>query len=576
VDHGKTTLIDRLLWLSGRGPGEAELDSSLRETEDRQKVIRLMPPAISLEWENAEYHFLDIPIRYGAGRPLDRVLEMADGVIYIVDAAEGPVPQTRLALHAVLQRQLPLFVLINRIDYKNAKPAEVLALIKDQIRDLEGDRHNAVPDPIYTNALRGLCRFSQTGKNRPLTDLLTRISEEIPLRHTEPMAAEQVLTFVSRLEYDPLHGRLPVGRIDQGTLHAGDRLRQLRQDKTSSIFDVSQILKRQGQHMVPVTEANAGEIVAVLGAEHPSPGELFCDPEMIDPPVARSEDEPTLEVRLEVSRSPLRESARTPEEETEALRKWLWSELVTNPSIQVATDDRQGFVLATRDELQLSMMLELLRREGFELWVDRPVMRTCVIDGETYEALEELELDLPQTAGEAIVDELASRGAENLITEDRGSGRILVLCHLAARGLLGFRADLLAHSHGQGSFAHRFAGWKAPPGVECYRRGGVLISDRDGDCTIEALGQLQSRGTLFVSPGEPVYRGMILGEHAQPEDAEVDPTKRSGQEHRHGQRARWLIPPRSWTIEQAFGFIGRDEQIELGSTTLRFRKQAPV
>ncbi len=576
VDHGKTTLVDAMLWQSGifrahQAVAERVLDSIDLE---RERGITIMAKNTSVVYRGVTINIVDTPGHADFGGEVERTLKLVDGVLLLVDAAEGPLPQTRFVLTKALAAGLRPIVVINKIDRADARPAEVLDEVYDLFIDLDANDDQLGFPVVYANARAGRVRRAPDGPDETLVPLFEEILRTVPAPAYDPEAPLQML--ITTLDYDDYVGRLAIGRVVAGTLARGQEAARCRLDGTVEPVKVVNLYGYQGLDRVPVERARPGDIVAVSGLEEISIGETLADPEDPRPLPAIQVDEPTLAMVFTVNDSPLagREGAHVT---SRKLKERLDREALGNPSIRIGpTEAPEAFEVAGRGELQLAILIEMMRREGYELAVGKPRVLTRTIGGRQHEPMELLLVDCPEAAIGAVTSLSGERKGRMTRMVNHGSGRVRMEFRIPARGLIGFRTAFLTETRGAGIMNHLFDGWEPWQGEIAHRPTGSLVSDRAGRATAYAIEHLQPRGTLFLAPGAEVYEGMIVGEHARDNDLDVNVTrerKLTNIRSSTGEELVRLTPPRVLNLEQALEFIGEDELVEVTPEAIRLRKR---
>jgi GTP-binding protein len=576
VDHGKTTLVDAMLWQSGifrehQAVAERVLDSIDLE---RERGITIMAKNTSVVYRGVTINVVDTPGHADFGGEVERTLKLVDGVLLLVDAAEGPLPQTRFVLTKALAAGLPPIVVINKIDRADARPAEVLDEIYDLFIDLDASEEQLGFPVVYANARAGRVRRAPDGPDETLVPLFEEILRTVPPPRYDPEAPLQML--VTTIDYDDYVGRLAIGRVVAGELIRGQEAARCRLDGTVEPVKVVNLYGYQGLDRVPVERARPGDIVAVSGVEEISIGETLADPDDPRPLPAIQVDEPTLAMVFTVNDSPLagREGAHVT---SRKLKERLDREALGNPAIRVGpTEAPEAFEVAGRGELQLAIVIEMMRREGYELAVGKPRVLTRTIDGKRHEPMELLLVDCPEAAIGAVAQLAGERKGRMTRMVNHGSGRVRMEFRIPARGLIGFRTAFLTETRGTGIMNHLFDGWEPWQGEIAHRPTGSLVSDRAGRATAYAIEHLQPRGTLFVAPGAEAYEGMIVGEHARANDLDVNVTRERKLTNIRSSTSEELVrltPPRILNLEQALEFIGEDELVEVTPEAIRLRKR---
>lgn len=576
VDHGKTTLVDAMLWQSGIFRENQQVVERVMDSIDleREKGITIMAKNTAIQYKGVHINIVDTPGHADFGGEVERVLKMVDGVMLLVDASEGPLPQTRFVLKKALEAGLPPIVVINKIDRPDARPQEVLNEIFDLFIDLDATEEQLDFPVLYSNARSGTCRTEPGGSEVNLIPLFEQILRTVPAPKFSPDETLQLL--VTTLDYDDYIGRLAVGRIFNGTIRTRQKGALCRLDGSVEPVEISELFGFEGLNRVPIQEAGPGDIVAVAGIAEINIGETissFDDPKPL-PPIRV--DEPTISITLSVNDSPLagREGKHVT---SRKLKDRLLKEILTNVAVKVEpTSSADSFQVSGRGELQLAILVEMMRREGFEMSVGRPRVLTRTIDGKLQEPMEQLVIDCPDEFIGVITEKLGRRKGRMTRMVNHGTGRVRMEFRIPSRGLIGLRTEFLTDTRGTGILNHVFDGYEPWQGEIPHRSTGVLVADRPGKTTAFAIEHLQPRGELFIAPGEEVYEGRIVGENARPHDLDVNITKEkklTNMRSSTGDELVHLIPPRKMSLEQALEFIKEDELIEVTPVAFRLRKR---
>ena len=576
VDHGKTTLVDAMLWQSGifrenQAVAERVMDSIDLE---REKGITIMAKNTAVTYRGTRINIVDTPGHADFGGEVERTLKMVDGVMLLVDASEGPLPQTRFVLRKALEAGLPPIVVINKIDRPDSRPAEVLDEIYDLFIDLDAEEGQLDFPVLYCNARRGTCRLTADGPDETLEPLFEAILRAVPAPAFDPRVPLQML--VTNLDYDDYVGRLAIGRVFNGTISRGGEVALCRRDGTVAPGRITGLFGYDGLSRVEIPSAGPGDIVAVAGLAEAGIGETVASREEPLALPSIQVDEPTIAMLIGVNTSPLagRDGAHVT---SRKIKERLERETLTNVSIGVeATDAPDTFKVAGRGELQLAILIEMMRREGFELSVGKPQVLTREVDGARHEPMEVLVVDCPEEFIGVVTQKVGARRGRMTKMVNHGTGRVRMEFRLPSRGLIGFRSEFLTDTRGTGIANHLFDGWEAWQGEIARRSTGVLVADRPGRCTGFAIEHLQPRGELFVSPGDEVYEGMIVGENAREKDMDVNITKEkklTNMRASTADEAIHLVPPRLMSLEQALEFLTDDELLEVTPNALRLRKK---
>jgi len=576
VDHGKTTLVDAMLWQSGIFRENEYVVERVMDSIDleREKGITIMAKNTAVTYRGTHINIVDTPGHADFGGEVERTLKMVDGVLLLVDASEGPLPQTRFVLRKALEANLPPIVIINKIDRADARPREVLNEVYDLFIDLEATEEQLDFPVFYCNARKGLCRRSPDSPDEPLIPLFDEILRAVPPPAYDPSSPLQLL--VTNLDYDDYVGRMLIGRIFNGRLRKGQDVTLCRFNGNHIPARVTGLYGYQGLRRTEIDEAGPGDIVAVSGLAEVSIGETLSDPE--DPrslPPIRV-DEPTIAMMFSVNNSPM--AGREGQHVTSSkLKQRLAKELLTNVSIRMEeTDSPDTFKVSGRGELQLAILIEMMRREGYEMSVGKPEVLTQEIDGKRHEPMEILVVDCPEDFIGVVTQKVGMRRGRMTKMVNHGTGRVRLEFRLPSRGLIGFRTEFLTDTRGTGILNHLFDGYEPWQGEIPHRATGALVADRPGRATAYAIGHLQPRGILFVSPGDEVYEGMIVGENSRDNDLDVNITKEKKLTNVRAstdEATVQLIPPRAMSLEQALEFLRIDELLEVTPKAFRPRKK---
>ncbi|WP_339947411.1 translational GTPase TypA [uncultured Albimonas sp.] len=579
VDHGKTTLVDALLRQSGafrenQAVAERAMDSNDLE---RERGITILAKATSVEFEGARINIVDTPGHADFGGEVERILSMVDGAILLVDAAEGPMPQTKFVTQKALRLGLRPIVVLNKVDKPDADPDRALDEVFDMFAALDADEHQLDFPVLYASGRAGWADDELEGPRENLSALFHKVMEHVPEPKQVANVDQPFTMLATTLEADPFIGRLLTGRVETGKIVSGATIKALRPG-TGEIerFRVSKILAFRGLGRQPVESAEAGDIVALAGLTKSTVADTLCDPSISEPLNAQPIDPPTIAVTFSINDSPL--AGRDGEKvQSRVIRDRLMREAEGNVAIRITdTAEKDAFEVAGRGELQIGVLIENMRREGFELSVSRPRVMMRDEGGKRLEPIEEVTVDVDEEFSGAVVDKLSQRKAEMTEMRPSGGGKNRIVFLAPARGLIGYHGEFLTDTRGTGIMNrvfHSWAEWKGPiPG----RRHGVLISMEQGDSVAYALFNLEERGRLIIGSGEPVYQGMIIGENARPGDLDVNPLKgkkltnvrASGKDD-----AVTLTTPRRFGLEEAIAFIEPDELVEVTPKAIRLRKR---
>ena len=576
VDHGKTTLVDAMLWQSGIFRANESVAERVMDSIDleRERGITIMAKNTSVIYRGTRINIVDTPGHADFGGEVERILKMVDGVMLLVDASEGPLPQTRFVLKKALEAGLPPIVVVNKIDRPDARPAEVLDEVYDLFIDLDAEEGQLDFPVLYTNARTGTCRTTPDGGEGNLAPLFEQILATVPAPRYDPEAPLQFL--VTTLDYDDYVGRLVIGRIVNGRLGRQQEVARCLHDGSMTRGKVVNLYGYDGLKRVEVAEAGPGDIVAVSGFDEIAIGETLADPEDPRPLPPIQIDEPTISMILSINDSPM--SGRSGRHLTSRkLKERLEREVLGNPSVRLAaTDSPDAFEVSGRGELQLAIVIERMRREGYELTAGKPQVVTRQLDGGLHEPVEVLFVDCPEEYVGAVTQKTGQRRGRLMKMINHGSGRVRIEFRIPSRGLIGFRTEFLTETRGTGILNHLFDGWEPWQGEIAHRATGALVSDRTGRATAYAIDALQPRGTLFVAPGEEVYEGMVVGEHNRASDLDVNicrEKKLTNMRASTAEEHERLVPPRRLSLEQALEFIRDDEQVEVAPDAFRLRKR---
>ena len=576
VDHGKTTLVDAMLRQSGVYRANQEVVDRVMDSMDleREKGITILAKQTAVEFHGVRVNVVDTPGHADFGGEVERTLLMVDAVLLLVDASEGPLPQTRYVLSKALARRLPAVVCINKIDRADARPAEVVREVEELFLDLDADEDQIGFPVLYTDARAGRAGSRPDELAADLGPLLEAVVATTPPPTYEPGHPLQFL--VTNLDVDPYVGRLAVGRLWQGTVRLGDRVAVAKRDGSLATAKVTKIVGATGLSRTDLDRAGPGEIVAIAGLGDVTLGETVTDPDDPRPLPVISIDEPSLSMRFGVNTSPFAGRAGT-YLTSRHLKERLDREVLGNVSVRVLpTRSPDAFEVQGRGELQLAILVEQMRREGYELEVSKPEVITRTVGGRVQEPYEAVTLDVPEEFVGVVTQGLAVRKGRLTNMVNHGTGWVRLEFRVPARGLIGFRSTLLAETRGTALLHHLFDGYDEWAGTVGQRPGGALVADRVGTTTSYALGQLQERGELFVGPGTRVYQGMVVGGNARPDDIDVNPTrekqKTNIRTHAADEAVR-LVPARQLSLEQAIEHIAEDELVEVTPTSVRLRKR---
>ncbi len=577
VDHGKTTLVDQLLRQSGTFAAHQQVTERVMDSNDLEKErgITILAKNCAVQYEGTHVNIVDTPGHADFGGEVERVLSMVDSVLLLVDAVEGPMPQTRFVTRKALAQGLKPIVVVNKVDRPGARVDWVVNQTFDLFDKLGATEEQLDFPVVYASALQGWASrtVGETGENmRPLFEA---ILEYVPVREADP---EGPLQFqICSLDYSSFVGRIGVGRVQRGRIRSGQQVAVMRgPDSEPKMAKVNQVLVFKGLERQVVDQAEAGDIVLINGVEEVGIGVTICDPQKPEALPLLRVDEPTLTMNFLVNTSPMagREGKYVTSRQ---IRERLERELMSNVALRVEfSADSDTFVVSGRGELHLTILLENMRREGYELAVGRPRVVTRMVDGEKHEPFEMLTVDVDENNQGQVMEELGRRRGEMLDMQPDGKGRVRLEYRIPARGLIGFQGEFMTMTRGTGIMSHVFDNYAPVKGDIAERRNGVLISQDEGEAVAYALWKLQERGRMFVSPGEPLYEGMVIGIHSRDNDLVVNPvrTKQLTNVRASGKdEAINLTPPIQLTLESAIEFIGDDELVEITPKSIRIRKR---
>jgi GTP-binding protein len=576
VDHGKTTLVDQLLRQSGTFAAHQAVTERVMDSNDLEKErgITILSKNCAIDYQGTHINIVDTPGHADFGGEVERVLSMVDGVLLLVDAVEGPMPQTRFVTRKALALGLKPIVVVNKIDRPGARPDWVISHTFDLFDKLGATEEQLDFPVVFASALNGFAMLDATKPGTDMAPLYEAIIKHTPQPDVDVDKPLQLQ--ICSIDYNSYVGRIGIGRIKQGRMKAGQEVAVMYGDENKGKAKIGQIMMFTGLEREQATDAEAGDIVLVTGIEQVGIGVTICDlaaPVGMPPLVV---DEPTLTMNFQVNTSPLagKEGKYVTSRQ---IRERLNKELLANVALRVEeTDDADVFLVSGRGELHLTILLETMRREGYELAVSRPRVLFKDINGEKCEPYELLTVDIENDHQGAVMEELGRRRGELLNMESDGKGRVRLEYRIPARGLIGFQGEFLTATRGTGMASHIFDDYGPMAGVMAERRNGVLISQDDGAAVAYALWKLQDRGRMFVSPGDPLYEGIIIGVHSRDNDLVVNPIKgkqltnvrASGTDE-----AVRLVPPILMTLESAVEFIADDELVEITPKSIRLRKR---
>ena len=576
VDHGKTTLVDAMLWQTGtfrKGQDVAERVMDSMDLE-KEKGITILAKNTAVNRGDVKFNIVDTPGHADFGGEVERALTMVDGALLLVDASEGPLPQTRFVLRKALERKLPIILVVNKVDRPDARIDEVVDEVYELFMDLDADSDQIDFPIVYTNAKAGWAAMEQGVEGTDLSPLLDLMQEKIPAPQYDEGAPLQA--HVTNLDASPYVGRLAICRVRQGAIRNGQQIAWCRADGSVQRAAVSELYVTEGLERVSADEAGPGEIIAVAGIEEVTIGETLADPEDPRPLPVITVDEPSLSVVVGINTSPLAGTQGGDKLTARQLRSRLDAELIGNVSLRVHDTERpDAWEVQGRGELQLVVLLEIMRREGYELTAGQPQVVTREVEGQIHEPVERLAIDVPEEHVGDVTQMLAGRKGrmEQMVNHSTGWVRMEYL--VPARGLIGFRTEFLTVTRGSGLLHHVFDRWEPWAGELRTRQTGSLVADRRGQTAGYSLMSLQDRGRLFVGSGEEVYEGMIVGENSRSEDLDVNPTKAKQQTNMRAASADVLVrlaPPTRLSLEAALEFVREDECVEIAPEAIRLRK----
>ena len=579
VDHGKTTLVDAMLWQSGIFSANQEVVERVMDSNEleRERGITILAKNTAVSYKGVRINIVDTPGHSDFGGEVERSLRLVDGVLLLVDASEGPLPQTRYVLRKALEAKLPPIVVMNKIDRPDARPQEVLNEIYDLFIDLDADEDQIDFKVLYTIAKSGIAKPTLDDPSNTLQPLFEAIIEKIPAPSGDPGGPLQLL--VANLDYSEYHGRLALGRIFSGTLNRGDEVAIAKLDGSLQKTRITKLYGFEGLSRNEIDSAAAGDIVAIAGVEGITIGETVTSVEAPSPLPRVPIDEPTISMVFTVNTSPFSGQDGT-YVTSRHLRDRLNKELLTNVSIRVEDlENTDSFKVMGRGELQLAILIEMMRREGYELAVGKPEIVTRTVDGKVQEPLEQLIIDVPQEFVGVLMQEIGLRKGVNTKIVSHGvtgTGRVRLEFDVPSRGLIGLRGEILKATRGTAVMNTLFLGYIDWQGDIPSRLTGALVADRPSKTTGYALYNLQERGELFVGPGVDVYEGMVIGQSLRWDDMDVNCVKEKRQTNMRASvadEAIRLIPVRPLTLEEAIEFIAEDEFVEVTPRSIRLRKK---
>ena len=575
VDHGKTTLVDAMLQQAGIFREHERVRERVMDNIDleREKGITIMAKNTAVVYNGVKINIIDTPGHADFGGEVERTMKMSDGVLLLVDSSEGPLPQTRFVLMKALELKMPPILVINKIDRPDARIQEVLNEVYDLFIDLDATEEQLDFPIIYTNAKLGTAQTNIDDEGTDLRPLFDLILETVPAPEGDKDGVLQCL--VMNIDYNDYVGRLAIGRIFSGTINAADNVAVINSSNDSIKTKITKMYTFQGLERIDAKEVSVGDIVALAGIEGINIGDTITDIENPKPLPRIKVDEPTISMVFSVNTSPF--AGQDGKYVTSRnLRERLEKELLYNVSIKVDFDKPDSFKVMGRGELQLAILIEMMRREGYELSVSMPETITKEIDGSVHEPMELLVIDVPEEFIGVVTQATGIRKGKMQKMHNNGHGRVRLEFRIPSRGLIGFRSQFLTDTRGTGLLNHLFDGYEPWHGHMTKRQTGALVSDRKGKSTLYALHHLQPRGTLFIKENLPVYEGMLIGENSRNNDLDVNVTKEKKQTNMRAagsDEALQLVPPKLMTLEQSLEFIREDELVEITPVSVRLRKR---
>ncbi|MEN8263547.1 MAG: translational GTPase TypA [Nitrospirota bacterium] len=575
VDHGKTTLLDGMLRQAGIFRENEKVRERVMDNIDleREKGITIMAKNTAVVYDGVKINIIDTPGHADFGGEVERTMKMSDGVLLLVDSSEGPLPQTRFVLMKALELNMPPILVINKIDRPDARIQEVLNEVYDLFIDLDATEEQLEFPIIYTNAKEGIAKAELEDESTDLRPLFDLILKTVPAPEGDKDGVLQYL--VTNIDYNDYVGRLAIGRIFSGTIKAADHVAVINSDNESIKTKITSMFTFQGLERIDAKEVSIGDIVALAGIDGINIGDTITDIENPKPLPRIKVDEPTISMAFSVNTSPF--AGKEGKYVTSRnLRERLEKELLYNVSIKVDFDKVDSFKVMGRGELQLAILIEMMRREGYELSVSMPETITKEIDGTVHEPMELLVIDVPEEFIGVVTQATGIRKGRMQKMHNNGHGRVRLEFRIPSRGLIGFRSQFMTDTRGTGLLNHLFDGYEPWHGHMSKRQTGALVSDRTGKSTLYALHHLQPRGTLFTKENQPVYEGMLIGENSRNNDLDVNVTKEKKQTNMRAagsDESLQLVPPKLMTLEQALEFIREDELVEITPESIRLRKR---
>jgi len=576
VDHGKTTLVDAMLKQTGIFRANEKVAERVLDSNDleREKGITILSKNTSIQYRDTRINIVDTPGHADFGGEVERILKMVDGVLLLVDAYEGPMPQTRFVLRKALSMRLKPIVVINKIDRKDARPAEVIDEILDLFIELGADESLLDFPVVYASARDGYAKLSLSDEPKNLEPLFQTILEYVPAPGGDMDAPLQLL--VSSIDYDDYIGRIAIGRIERGTITRDQQAVICKRDGSIQNVKISTLQSFLGLKRINIESATIGDIVAVSGISDITIGETICSKDKPEPIPFVDIDEPTISMYFLVNNSPFAGKEGT-YVTSRHLRERLYKEVESNISMRVEdTDSPDTFKVSGRGELHLSILIETMRREGYEFQVSKPEVITIERDGEILEPMEYLVVDIPEEYMGSVMEKLGARKGEMVNMHNTGQGSVRLEYRIPSRGLIGYRSEFLTDTRGNGIMNHVFNGYEPWKGEIRKRTRGALVAWETGESVTYGLFNAQERGSLFIGPGVPVYEGMIVGECSRNEDITINVCKKkhvTNMRASGSDEALKLVPPINMTLEKCLEFIEDDELIEITPKSIRLRKK---
>ena len=577
VDHGKTTLVDQLLKYSGTFKEHEQVESRAMDSGDieRERGITILAKNTAIHYKNKTINILDTPGHADFGGEVERIMKMVDGVILVVDAYEGTMPQTRFVLKKALDQKLKPIVVLNKIDRPNARPDEVIDQVFDLFVELGADDEQLDFSVLYASALNGTSGYEPEEQAETMEPIFDRIVEKVPA--PVDSGGEPLQLQVTLLDYNDYVGRIGIGRITRGKIKVGDQVVVMKQDGSKKTFRVTKLFGFLGLKRIEINEAKAGDIVAVSGMEKINIGETICP---VDHPEALPPlhiDEPTLQMTFLVNNSPF--AGREGKYITSAkIEERLKTQLETDVSLRVdPTDSPDAWIVSGRGELHLSILIENMRREGYELQISKPQVILKEIDGKTCEPMERVQIDVPEEYTGAVMESIGERKGEMLDMINHGNGQVRLIFKVPSRGLLGYTTEFMSQTRGYGILNHTFSDYE--PVVKGFvggRRQGVLVALENGKASTYGILHLEDRGTIFIEPGTEVYAGMIVGEHNRENDLTVNITREkhlTNIRSAHKDQTSIIRKTRDMSLEEAIQYLDDDEYCEVTPESIRLRKK---